>query len=151
MVRKSRLSGIVTVALLLVTLSACNTGTGKLQHGEGIMSLSRGFVYAGVPSIVMTLWDVQDNSSSEIMKKYYTYLQMGYSKDNALRKSKLDFLENTNMLKAHPYYWSAYIVTGDSSPIVTKRPGNIVEMITGISIFFLVIILVIFKARKVNS
>lgn len=135
----------------MVTLSACNTGTGKLQHGEGIMSLSRGFVYAGVPSIVMTLWDVQDNSSSEIMKQYYTYLHQGLPKDIALQKAKLEFLDGSNMLKAHPYYWSAYIITGDSSPIIAKPKQHRLELLTGLGIFILVITVVFIKAKSAKT
>jgi CHAT domain-containing protein/Tfp pilus assembly protein PilF len=101
----------------MVTLSACNTGTGKLQEGEGIMSLARGFIYAGVPSIVMTLWEIQDKSGYEIMSRFYTYLKEGNTKDIALQKAKLDFLSKANMFKSHPYYWSSYILSGDTSTI----------------------------------
>ncbi len=104
-----------------VTLSACNTGTGKFSRGEGIMSLARGFIFAGVPSIVMTLWEVQDESGAEIMKQYYSLLNEGLPKDKALQQAKINVLMNANMVKSHPYYWSSYVLSGDTTPIVPKH------------------------------
>ncbi|PLW97742.1 MAG: hypothetical protein C0591_05910 [Marinilabiliales bacterium] len=105
----------------MVTLSACNTGTGILRSGEGIMSLARGFIYAGVPSIVMTLWEVQDKSGSDIMTRYYRNLTRGDAKDVALQKAKLEFLKDSPDYSTHPFYWSAYIVTGDTQPIKNSK------------------------------
>ncbi len=105
----------------LTVLSSCSSGFGKFQKGEGIMSLARSFMYAGCPSIVMTLWEVEDQSGAEIMSKFYYYLKKGYSKDKALRKAKLKFLKKTGMLKSHPYFWSPYISIGDSSGIYISR------------------------------
>jgi len=108
----------------MVTLSACNTGSGKFRKGEGIMSLARGFVYAGVPSIVMTLWEVQDASGSIIMDKYYKSLSDGLTKDVALQQAKLSVLINANMAKSHPFFWSAYIISGDTSVINVNSRCN---------------------------
>ncbi len=107
----------LTLNASMVVLSSCNTGAGKMQKGEGVMSLSRGFIYAGCPSIIMTLWEVEDNSGVAIMKQFYTYLKKGYPKDEALQKAKLHFLEGANMETAHPYFWSGYVNIGDSSPV----------------------------------
>lgn len=85
------------------------------------MSLARSFMYAGCPGVVMTLWEVEDQSGAEIMSKFYYYLKKGYSKDKALRKAKLKFLKKTGMLKSHPYFWSPYISIGDSSGIYISR------------------------------
>ena len=101
----------------MVVLSACNTASGNYKKGEGIMSLARGFVYAGIPSIIMTLWEVQDASGSAIMNKYYDYLNDGTTKDVALQQAKLDVLKNSNMVKSHPFFWSTYIISGDTSTI----------------------------------
>jgi len=103
-----------------VTLSACNTGTGKFSRGEGIMSLARGFIFAGVPAIVMTLWEVQDESGAEIMKQYYGLLNEGLPKDKALQQAKINVLMAANKVKSHPFYWSSYVLSGDTSPIVPK-------------------------------
>ena len=104
----------------LVVLSACNTGKGILRDGEGIMSLTRGFIYAGVPSIVMTSWEVHDKSGSFLMEKFYENLKKGESKDVALQKAKLDFLEQSNNFKSHPFFWAAYMIIGDDSPLNTN-------------------------------
>jgi CHAT domain-containing protein/Tfp pilus assembly protein PilF len=105
----------------LVVLSACNTGYGRLQKGEGIMSLARGFKYAGVPSIVFTLWEVQDKATSGIMEGFYTFLKAGDRKDVALQKAKVNFLAHANQLKSHPYYWSSFLLTGDTGQIIHKQ------------------------------
>ncbi|MGE5316930.1 MAG: CHAT domain-containing protein, partial [Chloroflexota bacterium] len=101
----------------LAVLSACNTGSGKLQRGEGIMNLARGFIFAGVPGIVMTMWSVDDQSSARIVKKFYQYLEDGMSKDEALRQAKLDLLAEGDPLRSHPFYWAAYVNIGDNSPM----------------------------------
>ena len=101
----------------LAVLSACNTGTGKLERGEGIMSLARGFFYAGVPSIIMTSWAVEDNSGVDLMTSFYKYLSEGKPKNEALRMAKLDYLETSDQLKSHPHFWAAYMNIGDISPV----------------------------------
>ncbi|PKP22535.1 MAG: hypothetical protein CVU05_03525 [Bacteroidetes bacterium HGW-Bacteroidetes-21] len=101
----------------LVVLSACNTGTGKLRNGEGVMSLARAFMYAGCPSVIMTLWSVSDLSSNNLMKMFYTNLSDGQDKAEALRQAKIKYLEETHPLNAHPYYWSGYVIIGDTSPM----------------------------------
>ncbi|MEA3458747.1 MAG: CHAT domain-containing protein, partial [Candidatus Thermoplasmatota archaeon] len=87
----------------MVVLSACNTGSGKLQKGEGIMSLARGFLYCGVPSIIMTLWEVNDRSGAGIMTDFYKNLKKGLPKDKALQIAKLNYLENARQFMAHPF------------------------------------------------
>ncbi|MEZ4826532.1 MAG: CHAT domain-containing tetratricopeptide repeat protein [Bacteroidia bacterium] len=101
----------------LVTLSACETGTGTLVNGEGIMSLARGFMYAGAPSIVNTLWEVNDAATGEIMIRFYESLVENNPKDEALQDAKLRWLRQSDHLTAHPYYWSGIIAVGDMSPV----------------------------------
>lgn len=101
----------------MAVLSACNTGYGRLQRGEGVMSLARGFAQAGVPSVVMSLWTAQDQSTSQIMASFYEHLSKGETKDAALRHAKLAYLDNTQKIASHPYFWSAFVVLGDIEPI----------------------------------
>ena len=101
----------------LTVLSACNTGMGKLRKGEGIMSLARGFLYAGCPSIIMSLWEVEDNSGTEIISSFYKNLKKGKAKDESLRMAKLEYLENAGSRMAHPHYWLGFVSIGDESPI----------------------------------
>ena len=106
----------------MVVLSACETGLGELQQGEGILSLARGFAYAGAKSIVSTLWSVDDKSTSDIMGSFYKHLKDGKTKDASLRQAKLDYLsENKN---AHPFYWAAFTAVGDMSPIESGWPWS---------------------------
>jgi CHAT domain-containing protein len=106
----------------MVVLSACNTGSGKIHRGEGIMSLSRAFKYAGAKSLLMSLWQIPDKATQQIMVEFYDNLLQGKRKDTALREAKLSFLENVeNPIFAHPYYWSGLIAIGDMSPISTSQ------------------------------
>jgi len=102
----------------LAVLSACNTGYGQIRKGEGIMSLSRAFTYAGVPSTAMSLWKVPDEATSQIMVTFYEALKAGASKDAALRQAKLDYLDQiVAPEQGHPYYWAGFISAGDADPL----------------------------------
>jgi len=101
----------------LTVLSACNTGSGTLRKGEGVISLARGFFYAGCPSVIMTLWEVEDNSGTKIMSSFYKYLKKGKPKDEALRLAKLEYLSNANPRLSHPHCWLGYVNIGDNSPL----------------------------------
>lgn len=100
----------------MVVLSACNTGVGVQENGEGIMSLSRALTYAGVKSSVYSLWQVPDKETSQIMISFYENLKDGQSKDEALANAKRTFIKN-NPMKNHPFYWAGFVVNGDVSPI----------------------------------
>ncbi|MCB0851683.1 MAG: CHAT domain-containing protein [Bacteroidetes bacterium] len=102
----------------LAVLSACNTGYGAFQPGEGVKSLSRAMSYVGVPATVMSLWKVPDHSTSELMLSFYTYLREGLNKDEALRKAKLDYLSRSvEGDQKLPIYWAGFIASGDMAPI----------------------------------
>ncbi|WP_297089567.1 CHAT domain-containing tetratricopeptide repeat protein [uncultured Draconibacterium sp.] len=124
----------------MTVLSACNTGTGKLQHGEGLMSLARGFLYAGCPSIVMSLWEVEDEAGTQIMTSFYKYLRGGKPKDEALRLAKINYLENSNSRLAHPHYWMSFKCIGDNSPVYTSY-----------DIYFFVILVVLIIAFSIDQ
>jgi len=101
----------------LVVLSACSTGEGQYTPGEGVMSIGRAFMYAGSPSIVMSLWEVNDRSTSHLMEYFYKALNEGYTKDRALQKAKLQYLETICNWATHPFYWSAFVTMGNSQAI----------------------------------
>lgn len=102
----------------LAVLSACNTGAGKLRKGEGIMSLSRAFKYAGCPSVVMSLWRASDLTAKDIMASFFQNLKAGAAKDEALRQAKLDFLRRQpNDALTHPFYWAPFVLIGDGAPV----------------------------------
>lgn len=101
----------------LVILSACETGNGKLIDREGVMSLSRGFSYAGCASIIHSLWKSDDLASSLILKKFHHYLQKGLSKSKALQQAKLDYLHSDVLYKS-PGYWANLILIGNTEEVV---------------------------------
>jgi CHAT domain-containing protein len=105
----------------MVVLSTCNSGTGTLYHGEGLMSLARGFMLAGASSVIKTAWEVNDEAGAEIITRFYYYLSKGKQKDEAMRLSKLEFLKTNPPLYANPFYWAAYEVLGDSSAVAPKN------------------------------
>jgi CHAT domain-containing protein/Tfp pilus assembly protein PilF len=109
----------------LVVLSACETGYGKFQQGEGVMSLARAFMYAGVPSLVVSLWQVNDASTAEIMQLFYANLAKGMDKAEALRQAKLKYIaECKNPMMAHPAFWAAFVQIGDSRPVKIAIKGT---------------------------
>ncbi len=101
----------------LVVLSACETGFGQFQQGEGVMSLGRAFMLAGVPSLVISLWAVNDQSTAFIMKSFYQQLKQQHNKAHALQQAKLDYLKNSSGIAAHPAFWAPFVQLGNSCPI----------------------------------
>jgi CHAT domain-containing protein len=96
----------------LVVLSACQTALGKELRGEGLLGLARGFMYAGSPRVIATLWRVADSSSSDLMSAFYTALLKDRAPaSEALRRAKLQLMRNP--LRAAPYYWAGYTLQGD--------------------------------------
>lgn len=100
----------------LVVLSACNTGMGQVESGEGFMSLSRALTYAGAPSLVYSLWEVPDEETAFIMEQFYLHLEEGLNKDVALQQAKQDFLAK-HPLKQHPYFWAGFVLNGNTQPL----------------------------------
>ena len=106
----------------LVVLSACETGVGELKRGEGIISLARGFTFAGASSIVTSLWSVDDANTKNLMEDFYRHLKSGKSKDEALWQAKIDHLNKSTNPGAHPFYWAAFIPIGDMTPLKMNFP-----------------------------
>ncbi len=98
----------------LVTLSACRTGLGQLLRGEGMIGLTRAFLYAGSESVVVSLWNVNDIATASLMKGFYKNLKQGLAKDEALRHAKLELIRGRQQAWRHPYYWAAFVLVGDS-------------------------------------
>lgn len=140
--------GQMSINSPMVVLSACNTGSGKLYSGEGLMSLARNFVLAGVPSVVETLWPVEDIAGSRIMGDFYKYLSYGKPKSTALRLAKLDYINNTSPSFVNPKFWAAYTLIGDISPIKKiwwEEPWIIIPLIIAVSIIVLFLLIYMLK------
>lgn len=98
----------------LIVLSACETGLGQEIKGEGLVGLTRGFMYAGAPRIVVSLWKVNDQATSELMRRFYKLLfDRGESPSSALRLAQLSMLKDERW-KA-PNFWSGFIFQGEWS------------------------------------
>ncbi len=95
----------------LVVLSACETGLSQIMRGDELIGLSRGFIYAGTPSLVVTLWEVADDSTALFMIKFYENLKEGMDKPTALRKAQLSLKSMEKF--SHPFYWAPFVIMGD--------------------------------------
>jgi CHAT domain-containing protein/tetratricopeptide (TPR) repeat protein len=128
----------------LVVLSACNTGVGRYASGEGVFSMSRAFMTAGVPASLTNLWQVDDQVTYQLTKSFYKYLQQGIPKDEALNKAKLGLLTDGDKLHQMPYFWAAAILIGNTEAIDQRNTANlylwiVISLLVFISaLFFLV-------------
>jgi CHAT domain-containing protein len=86
-----------------------------------VFSIARAFSYAGCPSVVISLWKVNDQSTADIMGNFYKYLFQGDEIGQSLYKAKLDFLNNADEYSAHPAFWSSFVAFGDTSPLKSKH------------------------------
>ncbi|MBL7828007.1 MAG: CHAT domain-containing protein [Saprospiraceae bacterium] len=106
----------------LAVLSACNTGFGKLQQGEGVFSLARAFARAGVPATVMSMWLLHENTAGPLVQGFLAYLKAGKTKDEALRLAKLDLLNDDSFFAMnHPFYWAGVTTSGDMCALEFKE------------------------------
>ncbi len=133
----------------LVVLSACQTGYGKFEKGNGVASLARSFMYAGVPSLVVSLWLVDDLVTSKIMKYFYLNLASGMNKAEALRQAKLTYIKNAHGSLAHPAYWSSFIQIGNSKPVKIERKYAYTPWYIGIVVMCLVAGLVFWNRKRI--
>ena len=133
----------------LVVLSTCESNLGAYATGEGVMSLSRGFAYAGAESMIASLWAVNENSTAQLFAEYYKELK-GHSKANALHNAKLTYLRQSSTkdrFKA-PYYWAGFVFTGKDGNIEMEVPFWRSSMMACFG--FLVFVLLLSKKVLVN-
>jgi CHAT domain-containing protein len=105
----------------LVVLSSCRSGLGAVDEAEGVLGMQKSFFEAGTKSIIVSLWDVNDKYTSLFMQSFYKYLSEGFDKSESLQKAKLFFKKNYS---ANPYYWSAFILSGDISKINSIKTSH---------------------------
>ena len=97
----------------LVVLSACQTGLGTFKRGEGIVGLTRAFMYAGARSILVSLWNINDGSTAVFMKNFYQHLQENRNKTESLQLAKSDMLRSERSAYHHPFYWAPFVLIGE--------------------------------------
>lgn len=103
----------------LVVFSACETGIGKVSEGEGLYGLRRALVSAGSESQLMSLWQVRDDTTKDLMVSYYERLRRGEGRSEALRNTQLEMLRQEST--SHPYYWAPFTISGDWTPLNLPR------------------------------
>ncbi|QHI38705.1 hypothetical protein IMCC3317_40990 [Kordia antarctica] len=126
----------------LVILSACETGVGLLQKGEGSINLTRGFKYAGIDNIVFSLWKINDLSTSIVMGDFYKNLVKTESAFIANQSSKLSYLENAEIsnIKKSPYYWSSFMYYGDLTK--QKEPNYLLFISIGLCVVVILLFVI---------
>ncbi len=101
----------------LIILSSCESGTGRLAQGEGVLSLARGFTLTGIPAVITALWQIDNAATYELTEDLHASLAKGIRKDIALQQAKLKYLDNNDIDRQLPYYWAASVLIGDTAPV----------------------------------
>ncbi len=106
----------------LAVLTACETGLGEYRRGEGVLSLAQAFRYAGCPSVIYSLWSIDDQHTNEIVDQFYDNLIDEMAVAEALRAAKLSYLDQVEGNLQSPYYWAGLVLSGENSPVVLSSP-----------------------------
>ncbi|MBK7426309.1 MAG: CHAT domain-containing protein [Saprospiraceae bacterium] len=130
----------------LTVLTACQTGSGKFESGEGVISLAHAFHYAGCPSTLMTLWSVDDQASSNIALTFYKNLKQGLSFSESLRNAKMEYLDQNKGSVHNPLYWGGLVLIGQNQSWIpesypfwkTWLPWTLVILILLLLVFFVI-------------
>jgi CHAT domain-containing protein len=136
----------------LVVLSACQTQLGQLSAGDELVGLTRAFMFAGAPTVVASLWNVDDAATALLMERFYSHLKAGLGKSAALRQAQLDLIQEAAY--SEPYYWAGFVLSGDggqvspiaalpsiqaedapSSPTPTAQPAGSTQSLIGGGLF----------------
>jgi len=120
----------------MIVLSACKTGIGNSFNSVANMSLGWAFKQAGAQSVLISLWDANDYASSAIMPEFYSYLLKGFTRPQALRLAKLNYLEEADNLMKHPVYWAGFQYYGPNEPVnfISKNRLNFTKTIFVVTI-----------------
>ena len=109
----------------LVVLSACQTASGQLSRGEGLLSIAQSFFQAGAKSMVASLWNAGDQQAMQLISDFFLNLKEQNDKASAIRKAKLQYLEFAeDQMAAHPYYWAGFISIGNNEAVIPPSRTN---------------------------
>jgi len=131
----------------LVFLSACETGFGKLTAGEGVYSLSRGFMYAGSKSVIQTLWKINDKISVPIIESFYKNVTNKVSARQSLTNAKLQFIAHADEITAHPYNWAAFQYVGEDYKIDYRKKNYYLIIFVLLTIVIIVVLMILVIRR----
>ncbi len=129
----------------LVVLSSCNSGLGNVDASEGIIGMTKAFFEAGTKSVVVSLWEVNDKYTSKLMMLLYKKLSEGYDKDEAMRLAKIDFIKSYS---PNPYFWSAFILSGNTDAIEIKTKLDIYPYAAGLSLIIIFAVILFTRRRS---
>src|SRR5262249_45529271 len=107
----------------LVVLSACDTGLGKDIRGEGLVGITRGFMYAGASSVIASLWKVDDEATSELMIHFYENMLQGGMTPSAALRSAQNYMRHTSYWKS-PHYWAGFTLQGEYDHVLKSKAGT---------------------------
>jgi CHAT domain-containing protein len=107
----------------LVVLSACETQVGDVSAGDEVVGMTRAFLYAGTPTVIASLWKVDDEATTLLMERFYNHLREGMGKAQALQQAQRELREQYQQYR-HPYYWAAFVLTGDPGEVVETNPAQ---------------------------
>ena len=132
----------------LVVLSSCRSGLGEIDKAEGILGMQKAFYEAGAKSLVISLWDVSDKYTAKFMAEFYKQLSEGKSKAEALRYAKINFIKNYS---ANPYYWSAFVLYGNTESINISEKSNIIFYVVIFILAGIILFVIYKKVININS
>ncbi|HET8675762.1 MAG TPA: CHAT domain-containing protein, partial [Blastocatellia bacterium] len=136
----------------LVVLSACQTALGKDVRGEGLLGLTRGFMYAGASSVVASLWKVDDEATAELMRQFYTnMLREGMTPADALRAAQNSIRQRPEWHA--PYYWAGFTLQGEYSQVIRPTPtsGLYWKILIGAALMLLIGVAFWYRYRRVRT
>jgi CHAT domain-containing protein len=138
-----RIAGLELKARLAV-LSACETGSGRILSGEGVLGLSSAFLGAGVPVVVASLWPVDDRVTTILMERFYEGLSRGNDPATALAVAQTAV--QSRPATAHPFHWAGFVVVGDGTgPVpleIRRRPGPVAGFFIAMGMIIVLVLLV---------
>ncbi len=133
----------------LVVLSACESGTGTYESGEGVYSLARGFLSAGSQGVIQSLWMINDQASLELFENFYEYVAKGRTFSEGLRLSKQQYLQSSDNYTSHPAYWAGLVFIGqDGSVNLEKKIHPPIWMILLVMLFFSSIFFILNRRKR---
>jgi tetratricopeptide (TPR) repeat protein len=138
-------------AVRLIVLSACETGNGKLNKGEGVFSFNRGFAALGIPSSIINLWSVDNESTYKLTELFYKYAAQGIPLDISLQKAKLEFIATSSKEKRLPFYWAAAILAGKTDAVEIERSSFWLKTIIAAIIISILLFIVNYNRRNLSA
>jgi CHAT domain-containing protein len=138
-------------AVRLIVLSACETGNGKLNKGEGVFSFNRGFAALGIPSSIINLWSVDNESTYKLTELFYKYAAQGIPLDISLQKAKLEFIATSSKEKRLPFYWAAAILAGKTDAVEIERSSFWLKIIIAAIIISILLFIVNYNRRNLSA